>query len=211
MKNRLPKITFLEKVCIICEGPEEYEYLDRLKQLKVWNPIYQVDLENADGNGNIPARYQDKYQNGDYDVVLIFCDTDKKPFEQYNDIKRKINEFHGVDDAAEQVMIYGNPCTMQIVLQHWDNVKLKSSAKKVNAPIIEKYTGVSGYKGRADQRKAINDQITKENYNDMRQRVKSISKDDAIVGSTNIANLFDDLQTDAAEWISSINSKLDGE
>ena len=28
---------------------------------------------------------------------------------------------------------------------------------------------------------------------------------------TNIANLFDDLQTDAAEWISSINSKLDGE
>lgn len=211
MKNRLPKITFLEKVCIICEGPEEYEYLDRLKQLKVQNPIYQVDLENADGNGNIPARYQDKYQNGDYDVVLVFCDTDKKPFEQYNDIKRKINEFHGVDDAAEQVMIYGNPCTMQIVLQHWDNVKLKSSAKKVNAPIIEKYTGVSGYKGRADQRKAINDQITKENYNDMRQRVKSISKDDAIVGSTNIANLFDDLQTDAAEWISSINSKLDGE
>lgn len=177
MKNRLPKITFLEKVCIICEGPEEYEYLDRLKQLKVWNPIYQVDLENADGNGNIPARYQDKYQNGDYDVVLVFCDTDKKPFEQYNDIKRKINEFHGVDDAAEQVMIYGNPCTMQIVLQHWDNVKLKSSAKKVNAPIIEKYTGVSGYKGRADQRKAINDQITKENYNDMRQRVKSISKE----------------------------------
>ena len=144
-------------------------------------------------------------------MVLVFCDTDKKPFEQYNDIKRKIDEFHGVDDAAEQVMIYGNPCTMQIVLQHWDNVKLKSSAKKVNAPIIEKYTGVSGYKGRADQRKAINDQITKENYNDMRQRVKSISKDDAIVGSTNIANLFDDLQTDAAEWISSINSKLDGE
>lgn len=43
MKNRLQKITFLEKVCIICEGPEEYEYLDRLKQLKVWNPIYQVD------------------------------------------------------------------------------------------------------------------------------------------------------------------------
>lgn len=35
------------------------------------------------------------YQNGSYDVVLVFCDTDKKLYEQYADIKHKINEFHG--------------------------------------------------------------------------------------------------------------------
>lgn len=55
------------------------------------------------------------YQNGSYDVVLVFCDTDKKPYEQYADIKHKINEFHGVDHAADHVIIFGNPCTMQII------------------------------------------------------------------------------------------------
>lgn len=44
----------------------------------------------------------------------MFCDTEKKPHEQYQDIKRKIDVFHGVDHIAEEVIIFGNPCTMQI-------------------------------------------------------------------------------------------------
>ena len=46
-------------------------------------------MVNAGGNGNIPARYQDRYQNGADELVLVFCDTEKKPHEQYEDIKRK--------------------------------------------------------------------------------------------------------------------------
>ena len=79
MKNRLPSLPQQTKICIICEGDEEYEYLDK------WNKKYDMVLENADGNGNVPARYQDKYQNGSFDVVLPFCDTDRKPYEQYAD------------------------------------------------------------------------------------------------------------------------------
>ena len=111
MTNKLPKTFSGSKICIICEGDEEYEYLDKLISLDVWSNKYQFTLENANGNGNIPARYQDKYQNGSYDVVLVFCDTDKKPYEQYVDIKQKINEFHGVKNAADHVIIFGNPCT----------------------------------------------------------------------------------------------------
>ena len=73
-------------ICIICEGSEEYDYMSRLKELNVWNEQYRVDLVDAGGNGNLPARYQDKYQNGLYDLVLVFCDTDKKPYEQYMEI-----------------------------------------------------------------------------------------------------------------------------
>ena len=79
MKNRLPSLPQQTKICIICEGDEEYEYLDKLRELNVWNEKYDIVLENADGNGNVPARYQDKYQNGSFDVVLLFCDTDRKP------------------------------------------------------------------------------------------------------------------------------------
>lgn len=57
MKNRLPDFLNKYKVCIICEGDEEFDYLTRLNELKVWNDQYAVDLDNADGNGNIPARY----------------------------------------------------------------------------------------------------------------------------------------------------------
>lgn len=68
----------------------------------------------------------------------MFCDTEKKPHEQYEDIKRKINEFHGVDNAADEVIMFGNPCTMQIISKHWTDENLKSPAKPVNAPLIKK-------------------------------------------------------------------------
>ena len=60
MKNRFPEFPDKHKICIICEGDEEYEYLSRLKKLSVWNDRYQVILDNAGGNGNISARYQDR-------------------------------------------------------------------------------------------------------------------------------------------------------
>ena len=77
MPNRLPKFLDNQKICIICEGNEEYEYLDRLIALKVWSGQYDISLVNAGGNGNIPARYQDRYQNGSYEIVPVFCDTEK--------------------------------------------------------------------------------------------------------------------------------------
>lgn len=55
MVNRLPFIPGNHRICITCEGNEEYEYLNRLKDLKVWNEQYNISLINAGGNGNIPA------------------------------------------------------------------------------------------------------------------------------------------------------------
>lgn len=211
MKNRLPKFLNQYKICIICEGNEEYDYLNRLNELGVWNDQYGVNLDNADGNGNIPARYQDRYQNGSYDVVFVFCDTDKKPYEQYVDIKRKIDEFHGVVHAADEVVIYGNPCTMQIILEHWTDIRLKSPAKKVNASLIKEFTGVESYKGRADQREEIMKCITVENFYVMCERVKQMQDDDWSVGSSNFDKLMDYLVKEDYNWIKEVNSKLEEE
>lgn len=78
--------------------------------------------------------------------MLVFCDTEKKPYEQYEDIKRKINDFHGIDSAADEVIMFGNSCTMQIISKHWTDKNLKSPAKLVNAPLIKEYTGVETIK-----------------------------------------------------------------
>lgn len=53
MQNKLPKLFDKHKICVICEGNEEYEYLERLKALKVWNSQYENISDNAGGNGNI--------------------------------------------------------------------------------------------------------------------------------------------------------------
>lgn len=209
MTNKLPKFLDKHKICIICEGNEEYEYLNRLKELKVWNEQYDISLVNAGGNGNIPARYQDRYQNGAYEVVLVFCDTEKKPHEQYVDIKRKINEFHGVDNAADEVVIFANPCTMQIIIKHWTDENIKSPAKKVNAPLIEKYTGVENYKGRADQIIRVMECVTAENYVDMCRRVSELDSDDSVGGSSNFGRFIKLFENNILGWLERINSQLE--
>ncbi len=177
--------------------------------LGVWSKKYLFQLENAEGNGNIPARYQDKFQNSSCDLVLVFCDTDKKPYEQYADIKRKINEFHGMENAADQIVIYGNPCTMQSIIEHWDDVVLTSHKKKKNAPIIFDLTGIEGYKGRADQRQELFSRITKEKYQEMQERIKKLPSDDTIEGSTNFGRFIEYFSTDDNEWIQRINEALE--
>lgn len=42
MQNKLPKLFDKHKICVICEGNEEYEYLERLKALKVWDAQYEI-------------------------------------------------------------------------------------------------------------------------------------------------------------------------
>lgn len=209
MMSKLPEIFTGSKICIICEGDEEYEYLEKLISLNVWSKEYLFLLENAEGNGNIPAWYQDKFQNSSCDLVLVFCDTDKKPYEQYIDIKRKINEFHGVEDVADQIVIYGNPCTMQIIIEHWDDIVLASNKKKKNAPIIFDLTGIEGYKGRADQRQALFSRINRENYEKMLERIKKLPSDDTIEGSTNFGKFMDYFSSDDNNWIKIINNSLE--
>ena len=209
MPNKLPKFLDNHKICIICEGNEEYEYLKRLIDLKVWNEQYAISLVNAGGNGNIPARYQDRYQNGADELVLVFCDTEKKPHGQYEDIKRKINEFHGVDNAADEVVIFANPCTMQIITKHWTDENIKSPAKPVNAPLIQKYTGVENYKGRADQIREVMEHVTEENYVDMCQRVWNLESDDFVTGSSNFGKFIELFESGDSGWIEEINRKLE--
>ena len=57
---------------LMYEGKEAYHY-----------PI------NAKSASNIFARYQDAYNNDAYEVILVFCDTDKAPYREYSQIKNK--------------------------------------------------------------------------------------------------------------------------
>ena len=53
MSKKLPEFFDRHRICIICEGNEEYAYLNRLIELNVWNEQYSISLVNAGGNGNL--------------------------------------------------------------------------------------------------------------------------------------------------------------
>ena len=144
-----PVIPYKLRVCVICEGYEDKGYLDRLSQLNVWNDKYQFYFKNAQSASNIFPMFQNEYQNDSYAAILIFCDTDKAPHREYEELKKKMNSlFNSRTTVINKTIIFANPCTMQIILSHFADVKLKTQAKKKNAPIIKKLTGVDNYSAR---------------------------------------------------------------
>lgn len=100
---------------------------------------------------------------------------------------------------------------MQIIIEHWGDVKLCSNNKKKNAPVIYDLTGIEGYKGRKEQRRKLFSQITEENYQKMRERIKELPLDDIVEGSTNFGRFLEWFSSDEAEWIKAINKMVDCE
>lgn len=157
-----------EKNCIICEGYEEVEYIKALVNKAVFSDKYSFVLINSKSINSIVARYQEKYTSDSYSIVLIFCDTDKIPSTQYKTIKEKINTFHG-NDVANDIVIFGNPCTMQIIISHFAEIKLTSQSKRVNSKYVEKYIGIENYNAIEEQRKALFSKIKRDNYEIMKK------------------------------------------
>ena len=198
------------KVCIICEGNEDYSYMQRLVQLNVWDPVYDFQLINSKSASNIFARYQDAYNNDRYEIILVFCDTDKHPYREFTQIRQKLNAFHGNKrTAAEKLIIFANPCTMQIILLHFGNVSLTNQGKKTNAAIIQQLTGIPNYDAHAEQIKAMCDKIFRRSYQDMRQRVTQINQPYTVSGSTNFIIHLERFEQADVKWIREINEALE--
>lgn len=196
------------RICIICEGDEEEDYVKALLNKKVFSEKYNFnDPINAKSFFYIFPRYTERYQSNSYDLVLIFCDTGKGPSDKYLDLKKKINELHEVD-IADDIVIFGNPCTMQIILSHFGEIKLTSQSKTVNAKYIEEFTSVSNYKATKEQRAELFGQIRRDNYEIMKENVKKLSTNDKDTSSTNILKFIENFESDDDGWIDAINSKL---
>lgn len=203
-----PEICRKHRICVICEGFEDYAYFTRLTELGVWNSVYHFNLINAKSASNIPARFQNAYQNDRDEIILIFCDTDKTPYKEYAKVKRKINEFLNKRKAAEKIVIFANPCTMQIILLHFGEVSLKNQGKKTNSSVIEKWTGVKNYDAHEDQIREICQKIFQSSYQDMRNRVAMINKPDIESSSSNFIVFLQRFENEDNEWIEKINKYL---
>lgn len=207
--SNLPPISNKHKVCVICEGFEDLHYFKRLVDLNVWSSSYEFILINAKSASNIFACYQDAYNNDRSEVVLVFCDTDKYPYREYRQLKKKINDFHNKESASGKIVIFANPCTMQIILLHFGDVFLKNQGKKTNASIIEELTGVKGYDAHEEQIKEICGKIFfQRTYAKMKERIELINFKDDVSGSTNFIDFINKFENENFIWIKDINKYL---
>ena len=205
---KMPNINSKHRIRVICEGYEDEAYFKRLMGFDVWDKTYQFFPVNAKGASNIPARFQADYQNNAYEIILIFCDTDKAPYREYKQVKDKINKFLNKQKASEKLIMFANPCTMQIILSHFGDVSLKNQGKKTNADIIEQLTGVKNYDAHDDQIEAICSMIFRRTYSEMKERIRAINLPDTTSCSTNFIVFLDRFENNDVKWISTINKYL---
>ena len=212
MGNRPANLCAKHRICIICEGYEEEMYVRHLLAKQVWNEIYDFTVINAKGEGNVPARFQYAVNRDVFELVLAFCDTDRSPYRQYLDIKEKINSLYEGNDAVGKVMIYANPCSMLIILSHFADVTLRTQGKKTNAKLIEKHTGVKGYKANQEEQiRAICDKMSRQSYCDMKRRISTLDHPDNVPGSTNFIQFVNHFESDSPAWMTEIRQGLAGE
>lgn len=106
------------------------------------------------------------------------------------------------------MIIYANPCTMQIILSHFGEFFLKNQRKKTNADIIERLAEVKNYDAHEEQIRELCSKIFQRTYPDMRCRVEAIHNPDNVSGSTNFIVFLERFEQEETEWIDEIKSHL---
>lgn len=203
MSNRFTQ----KKICVICEGYEEYDYFSKLIECNLFHKNYTIKLKNAMSIDNISAVYQNEFQNDNADLVLVFCDTEIEPYNQFKNLLKKIDKFHN-KRIAKDVVYFANPCTMQIILSHFSAVRLNSNNKSKNSLLIKSLTGVDEYQAKKNQRLTIMKQITSINYLVMKANLANIAVDCEVMPSTNFIGLLNKLEQADTSWISKIEKKF---
>lgn len=195
-----------KKILIICEGDEDTDYINRLKTCGVWDDEIIVTVKNAAGIDRIPQKYKKYWRLIDYDMVVVFCDTEEFPHKQFEDVKNAIMKFrkegHGDKSVSwDDIIFYVNPCTMQVIIMHFGKETLKTKNKEDYSDIIKKYVPIEGtYAAEVSQRNAVMARINAENYaGSMKKNVDRFVKERKSTDdySTNILELFKILEGDS--------------
>ena len=61
----------MKNIHIICEGYEDFKYLARLKELKVFSNIYNISLDNVKGSES----FFYKYQNDNFFISMYYANN----------------------------------------------------------------------------------------------------------------------------------------
>ena len=197
-------------ILIIAEGYEEEAYLKKLLQFPCFpRDKYKFIVKNANGNGNIAPKYQDEYSKNQYDLILAFCDGDNNSEQFQNIIEDICVGIFNDKSLADDLIIFTNPVTLQIVLSHFGEVKLTHIAKKKNVEEVKRLTGVENYDAKEDQIDTVVDQIYYRSYALMKDKIKKLSTDQETTPSTNFLRHLENFENNDTTWLDELIKKID--
>ena len=129
---------------ILVEGKEEKAFFDIVKEIGINENLY-VDIEDVSGYGNFGDTALSILRSDNYDCVLFVYDVDNKSNDQdspFNIVQKTLFNIFGDRKIVDKVSFCTNPNILQYFLLAMDelnNVKLTSSSKAKNTPIVHKY------------------------------------------------------------------------
>lgn len=200
------------RIAIVCEGQEEMMYIKALQSLAIFCPIYEIipvlatsgSDDRVGGAGNIPAFFQDCLTKP-FDAVFFLLDVDSHPHQAFEAVRKKVELVVG-PAGFSRFALYTNPCTLQLMVLHFEKTALISQSKMANRQIVNRiWPKIKRYDAEEWQLEEMSYSFTKENYNTMKANAKTLlnpKKYDS--PSSNVVSFFENIEGDDDTWIKNI-------
>jgi len=197
------------KILVICEGDEEIMYLQALIDLNVFDPMYEVIPKlaalapgDSGGAGKVPMVFQYYYTSQAYDAMYFMIDVDANPHEAFENVKTKVNGI--APKLFEKHALYTNPCTLQLMVLHFEKTVLSNQNKANNTAVVKRIwpSIKKQYSAKAYQLNIMKYAFSANNYMEMKQNMKTLESGDCYSApSSNIPDFFDHLESGDASWL----------
>ena len=196
-----------KRIAFIPEGSEEERLLQKYLDLSLFSDVYLFDPPiSAGGINNVPAKFHELFSTGVYDGIFPLIDADRDSC-HFNEVRTKLKEIVGFDPS--QLIIFTNPCTLQIMLAHLGDDIIKTESKRANHPLVQKNWPLikKPYGAHKYQLDLICDSLTADNYQDMKRRISKLSTNCRQVPSTSLLAFLEHFESDDASWLNGILAK----
>ncbi|MCD8201487.1 MAG: hypothetical protein LUD47_05420 [Clostridia bacterium] len=94
-------------------------------------------LDEAD---SVVSVYKDGFAMGSYAVVVILCDTEGPPCDDFRRIRKSIADVYG-QRICDRILFFVNPCVMRVTASHGSDVRLWAMGNREHQPETEKFCG----------------------------------------------------------------------
>lgn len=167
-----------EDIFFIYEGLTEDKFLNHL--INIYENKFNVILVKANGVDKIKDKYKKKKKTFNYSRYALMYDLDGN--KTVEDIKK---QYKGLD-LSNTTFYFVNPnFELVLLIGKTNNPDIYSINKE-----IENYYGVKEYRKQEKQVNKILKQIKEEEINNIFRRLKSISRNDKDIKSSNYYDLF---------------------
>ena len=192
------------RVHFICEGAEEVCFVDSLTKVGAFDDAYEISREDAYGAGNIPIVFDQVFQNLDYDAVFVITDVDCMANGTYQNTMAKLESTLGF--SARQIVIFTNPCTIQLFLASRSDDALPNQNKNLFTKYFNTLWngGHKPYAAHSYQLEKLKAEFSLSDYETMMKRIKKYSTKPEDLPSTSANFFLSEFRQSNTKWLEGI-------